>query len=128
MIEETKILKEAKKDSGFPDWMPELLELFSKSAPDDDAVHAFAKEYDLDPHELEGEIYKLLHSFAQTVQKSIGKNNDTSDDSFDSKELEMGLEVEMEHTDNVFLAKLIVKDHLSELPDYYTRLKKMEGD
>jgi hypothetical protein len=42
------------------------------------------------------------------------------------KELEMGIEVEMEHTDDSAIAKEIALDHLSEFPDYYTRLKKME--
>lgn len=45
-----------------------------------------------------------------------------------NKELEMGIEVEMEHTKSKKLAKEIAMDHLSEMPDYYTRLKKMEKE
>jgi hypothetical protein len=44
----------------------------------------------------------------------------------DPKELKMGIEIEMEHTDNKVKAKKIALDHLAELPDYYTRLKAME--
>ena len=44
------------------------------------------------------------------------------------KELNMGIEVEMEHTKNKEIAKDIAMDHLFEIPDYYTRLKKMEKD
>jgi len=44
------------------------------------------------------------------------------------KELVMGVEVELEHTDSRTTAKEIAMDHLSEIPDYYTRLKKMEKD
>lgn len=43
-----------------------------------------------------------------------------------NKELEMGVEVELEHTKSRRLAKEIAMDHLTEIPDYYTRLKKME--
>lgn len=42
----------------------------------------------------------------------------------DPKELEMGIEVEKEHTDDEELAKKIALDHLAEDPHYYTKLKK----
>jgi len=38
----------------------------------------------------------------------------------------MGIEVELEHTNSRVLSKQIAKAHLSEMPDYYTQLKKME--
>lgn len=47
---------------------------------------------------------------------------------YDAEELQMGVEVEMEHTINEQIAEKIAKDHLSEIPDYYTRLKKMEAE
>lgn len=45
-----------------------------------------------------------------------------------NKELEMGSKVEMEHVDSTTLAKEIAMDHLVEIPDYYTRLLKMEKE
>lgn len=39
------------------------------------------------------------------------------------KEIELGIEIEMEHTDNPIKAKEIVMDHLFEFPDYYTNEK-----
>ena len=42
------------------------------------------------------------------------------------KQIEMGIKVEMEHVDSRELAAEIARDHLDEIPDYYTRLKKME--
>jgi hypothetical protein len=42
------------------------------------------------------------------------------------KQLKMGVEVELEHTKNRSTAKDIAMDHLTEMPDYYTRLDKME--
>jgi hypothetical protein len=47
---------------------------------------------------------------------------------FDPKQLEMGAEVELEHTTDRNVAEKIAKDHLREFPDYYTRLKKMEAE
>ena len=51
-----------------------------------------------------------------------------SDDLFDKKQLQMGMEIEKEHTSDLDEAKSIAKDHLAEFPDYYTRLKKMEAE
>ena len=47
---------------------------------------------------------------------------------FDSKQLAMGIEVEKEHTKDEKLAREIAMDHLKEIPDYYTRLKRMEKE
>ena len=44
------------------------------------------------------------------------------------KQLDMGLKVEMEHTDNEKEAREIAMDHLWEDPSYYTKLKKAEID
>lgn len=57
-----------------------------------------------------------------------GKADDRTSDEFDPKELEMGIKVEREHTDDPKLAEEIARDHLVELPDYYSRLLKMEKE
>lgn len=41
-------------------------------------------------------------------------------------QLDKGISVEKEHTDNEAEAREIALDHLYELPDYYTRLERME--
>lgn len=43
-----------------------------------------------------------------------------------NKELNMGIKVEMEHTKSKSTAKDIAMDHLTEMPDYYTRLASLE--
>jgi len=49
---------------------------------------------------------------------------------FDLREFAMGLNVENEHSDITFcdpeMTARIAAAHLRELPDYYTRLRKME--
>ena len=57
-----------------------------------------------------------------------GKADDVSSSEFDVDELASGIEIEKEHTDDEGLAEEIAKDHLKEIPDYYTRLQKMEDE
>ena len=48
--------------------------------------------------------------------------------SFIQKQLDIGAPIEHEHTKNQKLAIKIALQHLDEIPDYYTRLKKLEAD
>lgn len=43
------------------------------------------------------------------------------------RELDRGTQVESEHTDDPAVAREIALDHLWERPDYYQRLKRVEG-
>jgi len=43
-------------------------------------------------------------------------------------QIKMGIKVEMEHVNDAALAEEIALDHLFEIPDYYTRLDKMEKE
>lgn len=43
------------------------------------------------------------------------------------KQVEMGTKIEFEHTTSKKNAEITALQHLDELPDYYTRLKKMEA-
>jgi hypothetical protein len=56
----------------------------------------------------------------------VGKHNKVPEDVFDPKELAMGIKIEHEHTNDPVTAEKIAKDHLSEFPDYYSRLTKLE--
>ena len=89
-------------------------------SPSDDQVHELAESLKVSPHSLEEYIYTLVGKTAQ-------KHEHVPDENFDQKQLEMGIKVEKEHTDDPEEAKEIAKDHLAELPDYYSRLKKMEA-
>jgi len=55
-----------------------------------------------------------------------GKADKKKPQDFDKEQIKMGLKVEMEHTDDPMVAIEITMDHLTEFPDYYTRLDKME--
>lgn len=61
----------------------------------------------------------------KTVEEIAKKHR--LDVSFIQKQLDMGEPIEHEHTKDHELAKDIALQHLDEIPDYYTRLKKMEA-
>lgn len=90
----------------------------------DEQVHALARDLGTTTDAFEGEIYHLLSS----LLKGVGKHAHVPDAAFDPRELEMGIKVEMEHTNNEDVAKIIAKDHLTEFPDYYNRLTGMEAE
>jgi hypothetical protein len=81
--------------------------------------------------------------------KKFTQLNESKEEKIDSKELEMGIKIESEHGDiykdlKEWMEKTykessmpwsekefyerIAKAHLREMPDYYSRLKKMEGE
>lgn len=55
-----------------------------------------------------------------------GLGDDANVSEFEPAQILKGIEVEMEHTKDPKVALEIAMDHLAELPDYYTRLEKME--
>lgn len=55
-----------------------------------------------------------------------GKADDKPDRDFSAWQLAMGTKVESEHTNDPAKAREIARDHLTEIPDYYTRLARME--
>ena len=72
-------------------------------------------------------IKSITRTNGDTIEYAgVGKHNDTPDEDFDPEQLAIGIEIEKEHTDNEDIAKAIAKDHLSEMPDYYTKLKTIE--
>jgi hypothetical protein len=98
-----------------------IIEWFMKNPnPPDSKVHAFAEELGIEPDKLESNIYKILSDIL-----SGGKSKDFKG-SYNSKELAMGIKIEKEHTGSNLISEKIAKDHLSEIPDYYSRLTKME--
>jgi hypothetical protein len=117
------------EDLGDAEVAAKIIEFFMKNPePVDEgegSVHQLAEELGIDKHAFEEHIYRLLGSFVN----SLGRHNDVADSEFDADQLAMGVEVESkEHTDDKALAKMIAKDHLAEISDYYTRLAKMEED
>ncbi len=105
-------------------WLDERIFHFFRDNPNpsDQQVHLLAKQIGINEHKFEEAVYKLISEFAGAGY-SKGKNK-----GLDEEELRMGIEVEMEHTSNPVISRKIAYDHLTEIPDYYTRLAKMEKE
>ena len=74
-------------------------------------------------------IQELKESAEPDIEGFLGPGKSTTfKGTYDPEQLKMGTKVEMEHTNNPKIAERIAKDHLAELPDYYTRLEKMERE
>ncbi len=98
--------------------------IVTNKTPSDAQVHAMASQLGMEPDDLEEVIYSIIGSFS--AGKSVGSGLRT--ENVDPEELRMGVEVEAEHSDLPFIAERIAMDHLAEIPDYYSRLKKMEDE
>ena len=68
-----------------------------------------------------------IEQLMKTAEKIEGGRADGKKPSdFDADQVAMGEKVEREHTNDPAMAREISTDHLQEIPDYYSRLKKME--
>ena len=68
------------------------------------------------------EFYEHLTEEVETLTGGVGDATAASD--VDPEELSLGQTVEMEHTTDTNIATEIALDHLSEDPQYYTKLRK----
>jgi hypothetical protein len=72
------------------------------------------------------ELRKLVREIIEIVEDEIpgGKGDNLSSTDLDQTELQKGIKVETEHTNDPVKAEEIAKDHLAEDPQYYTKLEK----
>lgn len=80
----------------------------------------------------------MKKEFTQDEARRIGESVGIDFTNLDLEEFRMGLAVELEHGshdtetdvtgDNEQVTAKIAWAHLKEIPDYYTRLKKMEAE
>lgn len=81
----------------------------------------------------------MKKEFSDEEAKKIGAEIGIDFSKFDLEQFRMGLAVELEHgsrwgsdtnvtNDDLAMTGRIVWAHLKEIPDYYTRLNKMESD
>lgn len=118
------LLEDAYQSRGEGDLRGQIIKWFLKNPyPNDEQVHSFAEELGVDHEEFEKNIYAILSSI---LSEGYSKGEERPE--FDKKELKDGIEVEYEHTTNPLISKKIAMDHLVEIPDYYTRLAKMEDE
>jgi rubrerythrin len=132
IVKEASENKEKKSESPLDlgEMDQEIIEFFKENPnpPDEGegSVHQWAESKGYDVHDVEEAIYKLMTTFAKFLFEGRAKEKGLTKAKVDPKELDMGIEIELEHTEDEETAERIALDHLAEIPDYYTRLKKME--
>jgi hypothetical protein len=122
--------------------------------PEDSEFHQWAESLGVSPHAAEELAYQLAaqqvtgkppedtveggpeelkeassrERFWKVAKELVrgGMADGKPDTKYPQKQVEMGVEVEKEHTPSPQIAKEIAKDHLEESPVYYTELDKME--
>lgn len=67
----------------------------------------------------------LDQDYVANQVKQLAKKHSTSEDNI-KKQLDMGVNVEKEHTDDMDVATKIALDHINEKPNYYSKLKAVE--
>jgi len=101
----------------------EIFQLFKKNEHvTDKQINEIAHKLDMDPKELRNIAYGIISSILYHG-KSIQFGG-----RYDEEELRKGEKIEMEHTNDLMIARKIAQDHLAEISDYYTRLEKMESE
>ena len=122
-------LFEAKENMGLSKMALDVADHFNVSMPkDDEDFHDWAESRGLDVHEAEQGAYELAAILVKFLYGGRANEKGITVADVDSDELAMGIKVEMEHTSDPETARRIATDHLAELDDYYTRLKKMEAE
>ena len=74
------------------------------------------------------DLENLEFELCKSLCSKIGKNVNHGDETVDEAQLEKGIEHEMEHTCDEYIARLIALDHLYEMPDYYDKLATIDKD
>jgi len=127
LVEEEENVESLPKQEGTID--EKIIAFLSENPdPSDKELHAWAEGEGLNVHQVETAIYKLATKMVKFLTGGRAMDKGVTPKSVDKGELKMGIAVEKEHTPDDETAERIAIDHLSELPDYYTRLKKMESE
>jgi hypothetical protein len=100
-----------------------IIDFFVKNKTVNDSnIDSLASELNVDKIELNSIIYKLFSSFF-----GDGLRNKKSVPDVDKDILNKAIDIEMEHTNNPIIAKLIALDHIAEHgQEYYPALIEME--
>jgi hypothetical protein len=123
-----EVNEETEKDN-YPDQMGKKFKpknQFPKKKKKPQSVVKLSEEDELEGDEdIEQTIFDKEET-GNEIEGGLADDKEISD--FCPKQLAMGLEVEMEHTDDPKVALEITMDHLTEIPDYYTHLDNMEAE
>lgn len=127
--------------TNLPDWLKDFADKSLKRGgnPFEEIKNIFKQKNDLEA--VEAKVIELrerigLDKVASKEKTHGGLGDDQPDKKYDSEQLEKGMKVELEHSNDPQVAKEIAKDHLQESKDfkgekggkYYDKLEKLEDD
>lgn len=81
---------------------------------------------DLPPGVPRSVVVQLRRRFGNVSSVNRKGENLARNPGVGPREMRLGIEHELEHTDDLAESAAIACDHLKEIPDYYTRLERME--
>ena len=67
----------------------------------------------------------MINNLTKNIELPGGVGDTTPTEKVDPNQLSLGIQIEMEHTNTVAVAQEIAMDHLTEDPEYYTKLVKV---
>jgi len=114
-----------------------LIREFNLKPADRGRIAPIARDALLDDPTLASDAIALTDAVRSVLSSSVrtaadlipgGRGRGAVPSAFDPAQLERGTEVELEHTPDREVAREIAMDHLTEFPDYYTRLDQMESE
>lgn len=137
--------REYARPGALPDWLESFAdeELKKEGNPFDDIRELFKTKDDVEAVEARVEELRKLVGLDNIEKHAAAKDDifggvgdESPEERYDREQLEKGVKVELEHTNDPELAKEIAKDHLEESKDfkdgtgakYYDRLDEMEEE
>ena len=66
----------------------------------------------------------MINNLTKNIKLPGGVGDNTPTEKVDTNQLSMGIQIEMEHTNDPAIAQEIAMDHLNDEPEYYTKLVK----
>jgi hypothetical protein len=106
--------KRVHKDESYEDFISRKMSAMKDEFPDQKQRYAVANSM------WEKEKGKRMQKGLTPKKRDYSK--------YDQKQLKIGIGIEKEHTSDEETARHIAADHLDEIPDYYTRLVRMEKE
>ena len=90
------------------------------------STEEIAQSLNLCPVKTEKIVSFLAKITAYLLRQGKMNQENIDENSVNQEQLKMGIKVEKEHIECPVIARKIALDHLAEIPDYYTRLERME--
>ena len=124
----SRLLNEQESPLAIP-YRLRVFEFFKENPrPTDKEFHDWAESSGIDVDKAEEAAYIMAGKLAELMTTGESGKKGIGIKDVDREQLYMGIEVETEHTPCKPIATKIALDHLAEIPDYYTRLDKMEKE